>query len=253
MKIVQEFYISTGAKNAMYTLRSVRRMHGMNPEFMPDHYIRNLAADLEKAEQKAAEYVDAYRERVGETEGFSIILSFGADNAIYARRGKLSVNDTRMIETIEAGISPFGKHAGEKIDDLPESYILFFADKYGHTEKPVMEVFAAACLGVALERGYIAKRDERRDEQRKKDLLSNFVGEIGVRQTFEGVVESVFYKETFEGGYYINKVRCGDDLVMYFGNKLGEKGESLKFKGTVKNHCEYEEVKSTQINRPKVI
>lgn len=252
-KIIHTFYISTGAKNAMYTLRSCRQISSINPDFFPDHYIRNLSTDVEKAAEKATEYFEAFRQRVGEHNDIVYILDTDPDNAIDKRRGKLSVQDTKSIEAIEAGFAPFGKHAGAKLVELPESYLLFFADKYGQTTRPVMEAFAAACLGVALELGYIAKRDERREELRQIDLKSNHVGIIGKRQVFEGVLEMCFEKDTFEGSYFVNKIRCGDDIIMYFGNKLGNKGDVIKLKGTVKNHVERDGILSTQIKRPHII
>lgn len=252
-KITQTFYIATGAKNAMYTLRCNRMMSGLNPDFAPDHYIRNLSTDIDKAAEKAAEYFEAFKQRVGENENFVLVLDTNPTDEIYSRRGKLSVQDTKMIESIEAGIVPFGKHAGSLFIDLPESYILFFADKFGETTRPVMNAFSAMCLGIAFENGYIAKRDERREEQRKKDLLSKHIGSEGERRVFEGTLESVFLKDSFDNSYYINKIRCGDDIVIYFGNKLGERGDAIKVKGTIKRHNERDGVLSTQINRPMII
>ena len=45
-------YISSGKKNAMYTLRSMRSGNG----FRADNYIMNLARDPKKAETKARDW-----------------------------------------------------------------------------------------------------------------------------------------------------------------------------------------------------
>ena len=48
-------YISSGKKNAMYTLRSMRSGNG----FHADSYIMNLARDPKKAETKARDWICA--------------------------------------------------------------------------------------------------------------------------------------------------------------------------------------------------
>lgn len=256
--IRQMYYISTGAKMAMFTLRVRRINTEMNLGFStPDNHICNLASadHIELAIEKAKAYTEAMKDRIGETENFSIEFGGVWDDAINYRRGKLSVLDTHRLEMIEAGIFPFGKHQGEKIEDAPESYVLFFADKYGHTDNVIANALAGACQGVALEKGYIAKRDQIRAERKAENMKSNYVGEIGKRQEFEGTVIMAFYKSNDWGDeYYINKVRQGDDIIVYIGGKkLGEVDENIKFKATVKAHDEYQEVKTTRVNRPMAI
>lgn len=248
--MVQTYYVSTGKKNAMYTLRFNRA--GVGAMFAFDNYICNLAADVERAVEKAKTYVDALRDRIGETNDFKIVFDEYPDAEVYKRRGKLSVRDTSNIEQIEDGIFPFGKHAGTKIADAPDSYVLFFADKAKDASEPVMVALSAACMGAALERGLIAKRDQARAERAAQDALSNFIGTVGERRVFEGEVIMSFEKQDgFGGSFWINKVRCGSDLVCYIGSKsLGEKGSSIKFKATVKSHDVYEGAKSTKVSRP---
>lgn len=255
--ITQTYYVSTGAKNAMYTLRC-RRDCDTQPAlyaFMPDFYLCNLAATEEKAAEKAREYVERMRVRIGEHDGFRIEFSDEPDRIAMKRRGKLSAADTRCILQIEAGVFPFGKHRGERIEDAPSSYVLFFADKTRDPEaNAVTQALAAVCMGIALDRGYVAARDVKRAEQAEIDALSNYVGAIGERRMFEGEVFVSFEKPATDyapGGYWINKVRCGNDIVTYIGGKsLGEKGATITFKATVKKHDAYNGVKSTQVARP---
>lgn len=254
-KITQTYYISTGKKNAMYTLRCRRDAEGQAASmyaFMPDFYLCNLAATEERAVEKATEFVEAMRERIGEREDFRIVFDPTPEIEADKRRGKLSIYDTRKLETIESGVFPFGKHAGSRIEAAPESYVLFFADKAADPANDiVMQALSAACAGVALEQGYIARRDERRAELAALDALSGHIGTIGERRDFEGELYAVFFKGDEFGGYWINKVRCGNDVVSYIGSKaLGEKGEVVKFRATIKKHDEYKGVKSTQVNRP---
>lgn len=258
--ITQTYYISTGKKNAMYTLRCRRDFVGQcasMAQFMPDFYLCNLASTEDRAIEKASEYVQAMRDRIGEREGF--VINF--EPTLYAeadkRRGKLSVADTRKIEAIENGLFPFGKHSGTLIQDAPESYVLFFADKAAdQADDVVMQALSSACAGVALEMGYIARREARREDLAALDSLSGHIGELGERREFEGELYTVFFKGDKSlpaCGYWINKARCGNDVVSYIGSKaLGEKGQRIKFKATVKKHDYYKGVKSTQVSRPSV-
>jgi uncharacterized protein (DUF3820 family) len=255
-KIVQTYYVSTGRKNAMYTLRARRDCIGQAAhmfEFMPDFYVCNLAADEARAMEKAADYVEAFRTRVGETEDFKIIFdASGADREAYKRRGKLSVKDTFKIDRIESGIIPFGKYADKNFSDAPDSYILYWVDKSREEiTDPVIGAIIAVCQGIAAEKGLIAKRDEAREARHAEDLKSDYIGTIGKRQDFTGVLE--YLSAPQDGSYgvwHTNKVRIGDDIVIYFGAPLGEQGEAITFRATVKAHKEKDGVKSTQVSRP---
>lgn len=161
---------------------------------------------------------------------------------------------TVALEKIEAGLFPFGKHKDTPIADAPDSYVLYFADK--HTEADVVvQALAAVCMGVAMERDLIAKREAARQERAELDAQSQHVGTIGERILFEGEVVSAFYREAdaYSGGFWITKVRCGGNLITYIGNMLAERGETIKFKATVKKHDEYKGALSTVVNRPKII
>lgn len=257
-KIIQTFYISTGRKNAMHTLRSRRDVIGLNPVYMPDNYICNLAVDVEAAQAKALAYFDAWKERVGgNREDFILSLELEPEYDITKRRGRLSAYETRAIESIEDGVFPFGKHSGSKIVDGPDGYVLFFADKLQSVdtnENPVMAALASACLGIALERDLIAKREVARTERAEADAKSEFVGNVGERREFTGEIVTSFEKRNdFAANYWITKIRCGSDLIVYIGNELGERGATITFKATIKQHSEYQGVKTTKVNRPKVM
>lgn len=255
-KITQTYYVSTGRKNAFYTLRCRRDCEGQSSvmfDLMPDFYVCTLSANEETASEKAKAYVAAMRERIGENENFKIVLDSIPDNENYKRRGKLSVRDSHSIDRIEAGYFPFGKHVGKAIADAPDSYVLFFADKLGNADnKPVMQVLAAACMGVALEKGLIAIREQRRAEQAEIDALSQHIGKVGERIEFSGVLFlSIERGGETTASYWINKVRCGNDIVTYIGaNSLGKPGDEVSFRATIKKHDEYNGVKSTLVSRP---
>ncbi|WP_432262918.1 hypothetical protein [Cupriavidus sp. TMH.W2] len=251
--IVQTYYISTGRKGAFYTLRCRRDAVGASAAasaFMPDFYVCTLAADETRAAEKAAVYVEAMRERIGESDTFQIVFDDAPEREAFKRRGRLSVRDTRTVERIEAGFFPFGKHAETPIAEAPDAYLLYWADKIRDAEQDyVKAALAAACMGAALEKGLIAKRDAARAERAALDAQSNFLGTVGERRDFTGEVVTAYQKDEFSP--WITKVRCGDDLVTYVGNKaLGTLGAVITFRATIKKHDEYKGVRSTQVSRP---
>jgi uncharacterized protein (DUF3820 family) len=155
---------------------------------------------------------------------------------------------------IEDGVFPFGKHANTRIEDAPQNYVLFFADKAKEDGQDlVMQALCAACAGVALDKGYIALRDAKREERAAQDALSEYVGAVGKRQDFDGEILMHTTSEGFYGTTHIYKVRCGKDLITYMGSaQLGERGACIRFSATVKKHELYNGVKNTYVQRPTV-
>lgn len=240
--ITQTYYISTGRLDARYTLRFCRVANG----YFIDHYICNLADSEDKARAKAKDYFDRLKERIGDSVNF--IMEFDDDiGPKRERKGKLSANQTEWLRNIENGFFPFGKNRGKKINEVEDSYIMYFADK-ANSDDVITSALAAACMGVALERDLITKREQMKEEKKAKDMLSEYIGEVGQRLDFSGTIVYSFYKE--EHGFYINRILCDNNIVVYIGKQFGEKGDEVNFKATIKRHSEYNGVKSTQINRP---
>jgi len=225
-----------------------------------DFYVCNLAASPELAEEKARAYFDAFAARVTQSDGFKLEFAGYADFAIHQRRGNLSARDTAAILAIESGVYPFGKHQGMPLADAPESYVLYWADqgaKPDNADNAVIQTLSAACMGVALDQGYIAVRQARRDAQAAIDALSCHVGTVGQRLDISGTLFACFAKYAYPGDtvpeYYINKVRQGDDIFVYMGKALGDVGATINMRATVKRHGTYNGVNSTQVNRPTLI
>lgn len=261
----QTFYISSGRKNAMYTLRYMRN----GDKFTVDNYVCNLSTDAATAEKKAKDYFDRFYDRVGENQYFKLVFAGCADFDLFERRATLSVEQTEMLEDLERGIMPMGKHAGKRVLDLPASTVLWYADQanqpvegandYALRKATFFNAVCAVMLGVALEQGYIAAREERRQEIADQNARSEFVGEIGQRLVFEGKIAVSKHLGVTQVAYnaYVDRfcviVQCGDNKVVYFGSsELGEVGSDIKFKATVKDHNERDGVKQTIVNRPKV-
>jgi len=257
--VTKIFYISTGRKSGFYTLRSLNVVVGSNFE-PPDNHVCTLTASEDTSIEKAERYVEAFRARVPETQFFKINLDTSIEREVIQRMGKLSVRDTQHIQLVEAGIMPIGKHQGKVIAELPSGSILWYADNSKNVNGPVMGAICDYCTGVAAERGYFQVREVQRDEYAKLNSLSVYVGELKQRMDLTG--ELFFQKEN--GGYFIGtefvepywlqKVRCDGNVVVYSGSKkLGNIGEILTFRATVKRHDEYQGVKQTVVNRPSVL
>lgn len=250
-------YISTGAKSAMFTLWRGRRSGDARLDaFSRDHYVCNLAAgavtdeDYDAKRELALTKALDFCQRMGDRLGTEMTFEGFEDEPRNARKGKLSVQDTRSLNTIEAGKFPFGKHAGMAFADAPDGYVLWWADQPA-TNKPVIEALRAACMGAAMERDLIAKREEKRAERKAEDMKSNAVGDVGQRLVLLGEIVSSFFKDRGYGdGYWITKIRTNNgDLIVNFGREIGPRGKQMKFKATVKRHNEYQGVVTTTVNR----
>lgn len=259
--IRQSYYIGTGRKLAMFTLRVLRTNDDPRGGFFRDSHLCNLAGidNEERAIAKGREYAEAMRDRIGPQEGFEVVFQGVWDEPMNRRRGRLSVRDTQCIEKIEAGVFPFGKHVGQPIADAPESYVLFFADKMGDAADPVAFALAAACQGVALQRGLIVKRDAARAAQRELDLQSKPVGTPGDRLDFDAEVMVVVNRQPtdFAEGFQMTKLRCGANILIYYGliGQQGDRyrpGDRISLRATVKKHTERDGITATVIQRPKV-
>lgn len=117
--------------------------------------------------------------------------------------------------------------------------------KWGNVSEP-----QAKLIGKLL--ADIANRSARETERAAKAAKLEYVGTIGERRDFALTVE---YTASFEGAFGVVHVHgmrdAAGNLIVYKGNKLAEKGASLRIKATVKAHTEYKGVKQTVVSRPK--
>lgn len=261
----QCFYVSSGRKNAMYTLR-YRRFPV--PFGCVDNYVCNLSTDPDLAEEKAKAYFEAWKERVGETETFKITFGGGADFDLFSRESTFSVEHTECLEMLNHGIMPIGKHKGKPVEDLPPTTILWYADQSveeisGDNEYSIRKAkfFSTVCsmmLGYALDMGLIEKREAEKQAIIEKRRLSNHIGEPGKRMDFKGSIALCKELSTTQVAWntwttkFINVIDCDGDLVVYFGKPLGEKGDLISFKATIKEHNERDGAKQTIVQRPKI-
>lgn len=259
MTTTQTYFISSGRLNAMYTLRVIRSGHGFHSE----NYLGNLSTDPELAEAKARDYFDRIAARIGNSPDLKLVFAGYADFELGERRmgdsgHRMSTQDTMNIELIESGEVPFGKHRGRKLEDLDAGYLLWWVDQ-GSSTNPVAQAMIHAATGVALEKGYIAAREEKRAEIAEQKSKSVWIGEVKERREFEGVCDCIRVLDpvmvaynTYADRYMVTFIVDGNEVVYFGGTTFGAKvGESMKFKATIKAHSEYKGTKQTIIQRPK--
>ena len=94
----------------------------------------------------------------------------------------------------------------------------------------------------------------RQIERLRANAASSYIGEIGDRIEFDVTLVFVMGFDGFYGTTWVNVMRdASGNVIAYKGSAcLGQKGDTFKVKGTVKEHALYKGTKQTIINRPKV-
>lgn len=83
---------------------------------------------------------------------------------------------------------------------------------------------------------------------------AQWVGTVGERREFELTVAFRTSFETQYGIMHVHSMRdAAGNVVVYKGAQIGEKGEKLKIKATVKEHAVYKDLKQTVVSRPVMI
>lgn len=90
----------------------------------------------------------------------------------------------------------------------------------------------------------------------KEDATSEFVGTPKERRDFTVTIERIITLPDYGFGVsYLNVARDNNgNVILYKGGKaIGEKGEMVNLKATVKEHKVYNGINQTVVNRPKVL
>lgn len=96
---------------------------------------------------------------------------------------------------------------------------------------------------------------ERKAKFAAQDASSQHIGTVGKREVFALTVTWVKYFEGTFGATYIHGLKdAAGNVVIYKGSKcLGQKGDAVSVKATVKEHGERDGVKQTIITRPAAV
>lgn len=246
------FYISTGAKDVYYTLNKIVQDGAV---VISHSYVQNLSME----ENEAVEKAEAFAKRLY-AAGVDCVFDGTVDGETYGKLGSnLSVEDHFKVKKIKEGLMPFGKHRDQPIKNLPFDYICWIISKFQSSENAVENTLAFATLAIALENQILKSDDDILEcltDFNKKNSKSDYIAEKGERLDIKCEVykSSSFYDDFRRQEIYNYLLKQGDNLITYYGTvHLGEIGESINIKATIKNTYESKGVKYTGISRPKII
>lgn len=224
------FYISVGAKEHFYTLRKmVIDRNGSSW----DDYICNLATTQEEAATKAMECFAKIKKHISSQDiDLSLCLEPEFNTTQHFKSRKALSGD--RLKDIENGITPIGRYSGFKITELPDTYVLWLADKFtgrANTDHDrTFQALAAAGLGIALERNLFEQPPE------ENKAVGHF-GEIGQRISFVGEITKYEVSLSFYGNMLSYTLKVDGKTVKYRGSKyLGAVGDQVKIKATIDEH-----------------
>ncbi len=241
------YYIGTGEKTMMYTLRHQWLDTYGEYDVVRDHHIQNLSINKDRAHEKALAILP--KGAVIKKPEFDLeeIRSLEAKEVQHLREiAEQQYEEAQgryrqdKMSAIASGRWPFGVCKGEKFADAQDSYTLFMMTCECDADDIVM-----TCLQDALKKAFpkLANLPKASGE---------FFGVIKKRYEFKATLIKSFCFETFYGWMTIEQyVSETGELLHYKGSapKGGDLGEIHRFKATVKAHDEYKGTNQTHIQR----
>lgn len=242
------FYISIGSKGVYYTLR---KMQVFSSDVSVDSYVCNLSIDKEEAIEKAEAYFLKVKART--SSNIEVLLNpnpeYETSNNI---QPKITSYDERLNQ-IENGVTPIGKYAGYKLEDLPNAYVMWLAEQYtGEFTTNHEEVFQALCstgLSIAIDRKLFEERQEKIDS-------SEHIGELGQRAILKNIeITKYDVSISFYGNVLKYTLDIDGKTAIYRGSKyLGVAGDVITLKANIAEHAVLENgFKITYLKRPTLL
>lgn len=273
MYIVRElsYFISTGAKSMMYTLRvhclCERVINGVPYQYTSSYYCFNLSTDKETAIERAARYVAD----CGGGLPFSPDVDFDLEDI---KRANAEENERRLAEqeayersrteAIAREVAKYettntiliGRYAGktpaEVFELLDIGWLTYasklFADDVVDGSKSLGDARSApALITCRLVRAFLAT----------VDITSNYIGVVG--DMFDGEV-TLSRVNAYQTNYGWNWMYIcfynGFNVIKFSSTAKGFKdleiGQKFKMVGTISDHSTYNGQKNTSINKPKI-
>ena len=256
MTIQAGYEIWTGGGNGMYTLRQFNGYYPDGGERFA--HVKNLSRDPHEALRKAQEHICA---EGGDVD--TLLEDFDPEKVSGLNTwGECNPQRQADLNLIAKGTMPFGKYFGQAISNIPVEYFAnWYLDgdidsKRSDTVKEHirLQVIARRDEFMAFVEANKAAQAQRDAELEVKRSKSRHVGEIGDRIDITATITVVKAIDGFYGvSYFTILENSKGDVFKYVGSaELGEKGQTITMKATVKDHAEYQGVKQTLINRPKV-
>lgn len=251
-----DYEICTGGGKGMFTLRQFAGYHHTgDPRFA---HVKNLSRNPHEALRKAQDHI---RAEGGDAD--SALMAFDPEKVSGLNTwGECNPQRQADLDLIAKGTMPFGKHFGQAIVDIPVEY---FANWYldgdidtkrsdSVKEHIRLQVISRRDEFMAVVEANKAAQAQRDAELEAKRSKSSHVGQAGDRIDITATITVVKAIDGFYGiSYFTILENSKGDVFKYVGSaELGEKGQTITMKATVKDHAEYDGVNQTVINRPKL-
>lgn len=204
MNTKRYYYISSGAFNAMYTLR----VRGMTPSdhggHYYDHYCRNLSRDPVIAEQKARDRIEAINK--ANAEPIAVFAGFEADELNERTKGgakhvfDLQCAIDNRCSAIAHGNWPFEKFRGP-IKDVPNWHLLNCFELFGKNKHEFLNPISRFMYEVLADR-LIRAAEERYERLKEKEARQAAAVDVPItdeRLPITGRIISFKYVETEYG------------------------------------------------------
>jgi len=240
----------------MYTLRQLNGYHHDGSEFFA--FVKNLSRDPHEALRKAQDHI---RAEGGDVD--TLLEDFNPEKVSGLNAwGECNPERQADLNLIAKGTMPFGKYFGQAISDIPIDYFAnWYLDgdidsKRSDTVKENirLQVISRRDEFMAVVEANKAAQARRDAELEAKRSKSSHVGQAGDRIDITATITVVKAVDGFYGiSYFTILENSKGDVFKYVGSaELGEKGQTITMKATVKDHTEYDGVDQTVINRPKL-
>jgi len=262
--VQSNYFISAGQGQKMFTLRSNQERYNSRGErYVVDCHIATLSNDLEKAIQKAKEITGVTLPAPNMELGDIRKSRFKDYTADQVRAGYNKGKSVYTLETWQIW-RLFGQQANTKnkalrsviVEELLERFEIFEDDA-----KAFLENDNARYIGTNAHKlhrraiGQIKYLNKKRESEKAK-ASSDYIGTVGDRLELELTLN---YFNSGEGAFGVWRLYSFTDqngnIVVYLGSAFLdiEKGQTVKVKGTIKNHEEYNGAKQTKIARIKLV
>lgn len=255
-----KFYIFRHINCPFYTLRVHTEADGKTC----DTYVKNLASTKAESIKLARLYVKSYSAIAGDLFKVEFISSTNIllyDNPI---EELLKPYQKDQLTLISSGCIPFGALQDSLIIDAPSDYLIWCCENAPlNPNNILLKNLASAALAVLIERGEIKSNIDlekysrtKKENRIEKEKSSKYYGMLKQRLelTASIVVSQSKFDEVYQTRKYFYKMLSDDNIIIYSGTTpLGETGDSVKLKATIKKHDLYRGCKTTHISCPKLI
>ena len=255
MTVNAQYFIATGKGNGIFTLR-MHEGYDQDGE-QKTVYVCNLSKDADAAILKAKSVI-ADR---GDNPCELVETADSIKGHTFETWGECDPVRVANIKTAQNGVMPWGKYWGQQIALVPIEYFVNWMF-YSNIDAPCSDLAKEAIRQhVLLRRDEFmevveankAAEEKRQAEIEAKRNKSNHVGNIKDRIDITATITFVKSIDTHFGVSLLTILENDNgDVFKYFGSvDLGDKGDKITIKATVKDHAEYDGVKQTVITRPK--